>query len=273
MKKLLAGVLLVSLAGLAMPRYADAQSAHRSTKPDETPFVFAGIKYGASIEEAVKRFGQPIRSEAVVAAERLHWASDQLAVSFNKKTQRISGFRVTGPAGVEAVRRVDDEPLLWLFTATQEELIQQLGKPTKIWYDNRRMSWDVEVDPKVQASIFFECLNGPSRPCSELSVHWSGSAIWDPDDGVDALGLRLSPICAFTTNATKIVAQQLPTGITASNDKWEMELYENAESGSWTLIGKSTATRAPPGGRYCSLAQGRARSYVDTKWYGAWFKR
>lgn len=274
MKNLLARVLLLSLVALAMPEGADAQTAHRSTRPDETPFVFAGIKYGASIDEATKRFGRPARSESVAASEKLYWASDQFAVSFNKKTQRINGFTISGPAGVEAVRRVADEPLLWFLTGTQQELIQLLGKPTRIWYENRRMSWDVEVDPKVQASIFFECLDGASRPCSELSVHWSGTAIWDPDDGVDALGLRLAPICAFTTNGTKIIARQLPTGVTASNDKWEMELYENAESGSWTLIGKSTATRVPPGGRYCMLARGdRARSYVDTKWYGALFKR
>lgn len=274
MKNLLVVVLLPFVAALAMPASAVAQSVQRSTKPDETPFVFAGIKYSAPIDEALRRFGRPTRSESVVASDKLYWANDQLVVSFNKKTRRISGFTIRGPAGVDAVRRANDEPLLWLFTATQDELIKTLGKPGKIWYDNRRMSWDVEVDSKIQASIFFECLDGPSRPCSEMSVHWSGTAIWDPDDGVDALGVRVAPICAFTTNGTKIMARQLPTGITASNGQWEMELYENSETGSWTLIGKSTATRAPAGGRYCFLAQGSvARSYLDAKWYQAWFKR
>lgn len=271
---LLAHALLLCAVALAIPQDAAAQAPHRSTKPDETPFVFAGIKYGTSIDEALKRLGRPARSESIAASEKLYWANDQLAVTFNKKTRRINAFTIRGPAGVEAVRRVHDEPLLWFLTATQEEVIQLLGKPTRIWYDNRRMSWDVEVDEKIQASIFFECLEGRSRPCSELSVHWSGRAIWDPDDGVDALGIRLTPICAFTTNGTKIIARQLPTGITASNDKWEMEVYENAESGSWTLIGKSTGTEVPPGGRYCMLAQGdRARGYRDSKWYAALFKR
>ncbi len=274
MRNLLASVLLVSFVGLSIAERAEAQAVHRSSKPDETPFVFAGIKYGASIDEAIKLFGRPARSEAVVASERLYWSNDQLAVTFNRKTQRISGFQISGSAGVDAVRRANDEPLLWLFTATQEELIQSLGKPSNIWYENRRMSWDVEVDRKIQASIFFECLDGPSRRCSEMRVYWTGTAIWDPDDGVDALGIRVSPICAFTTNGTRIMAKQLPTGIVASNDKWEMELYENAESGSWTLIGKSTAARPPPGGKYCLLAQGsEMRSYVGTKWYEAFFKR
>lgn len=274
MKQMLAG-LLVSLVAITTPEGAAAQPLPTSVvAPDDMPFVFAGIRYGAAIEEAVKRFGKPARSESVGASEKVFWANDQLEVSFNKETRLINSFTITGPLGESAVRRIDNEPLLWLLTLSQNELVRQLGKPAKLFDENRRMSWDHEVNPKIGASIFFECLNGSAKPCTQMSVYWTGTAIWDPNDGVDALGLRTNPICARTANATKILAQRLPTGVTASTEQWELELYENSQTGGWTLIGKSKADRAPSGGRYCSLANGdRARSYADSNWYRVYFKR
>ncbi len=274
MHKTLAGLMAAAVIAIAPQGRVTAQDLKVGAAPNDLPFVFAGIRYGASIEDAMKRFGQPTRIESVGASEKLFWANDQLEVSFNKKTRLISSFTVNGPLGVSAVKRVDNEPLLWLLTLSQHELTRQLGKPAKIWYEDRRMSWNYEIDSKISAAVFFECLNGSAKPCSQLSVYWTGTAIWDPDDGVDASGLRVNPICARTTSATKILAKQLPTGVTASTENWEMELYENSENGSWTLIGKSKAERAPTSGRYCSLAKGdQARSYADSKWYRAYFKR
>lgn len=112
------------------------------------PFVFAGIRYGVLIDDALKRFGQPARSEDFVASEKFFWANGQLEMSFRKETRLINGFTVTGSDGVSAVRRVDNEPLLWLLTPSQLEVIRQLGEATEIWYDNCRMSWDYEINPK-----------------------------------------------------------------------------------------------------------------------------
>lgn len=274
MNKTLASILAAALITVATPNRVAAQLTKDGAVPNDVPFVFAGIRYGASIDDALARFGQPIRGESVGASEKRFWANDQLEVSFNNKTRLISSFTVTGPLGVNAVKRVGNNPLLGLMALSQNELIGQLGKPAKIWYENRRMSWDYEIDTRISASIFFECLNGSAKPCTQLSVYWSGMAISDPDDGVNTLGIRVNPICGHTTNSLKILLKQLPTGVTASTEEWELELYESSENGGWTLIGKSKAERAPSGGRYCRLAKGdRARGYADLKWYQAYFKR
>lgn len=274
MNKTLASILLMALVATGNPEGAAAEPPNGGAAPDDMPFVFAGIRYGAAIEEAVKRFGKPTRSESVGASEKLFWANDQLEIAFRKTTRLISSITVTGPSGVSAVRLVDNEPILWLLALSQNELIRQLGKPAKIFDQNRRVSWDYEINPKVGASIFFECLNGSAKPCTQMTIQWSGRAIWDPDDGVDALGLRVSPICARTTNAIRILGEKVPTGVTASSEKWELELYENSTSGGWSLIGKSKAEQAPPGGRYCTLASGdRAQSYAETRWYRSYFAR
>jgi len=273
MNKTLAASLLAALAALATPGHVAAQLTKDAAGSDDVPFVFAGIRYGASIDDALKRFGQPARSEDFGASEKYFWAKGQLEVSFNKKTRLINGFTVTGSEGVSAVRRVDNEPLLRLLSPSQREVIRQLGEPTKIWYDNRRMSWDYEINRRVSASVFFECLHGDTKPCTQLSVHWSGTAIWDPNDGVDALGLRTSPICDYSFRIIKslsIMLEQEPTGIKASNDKWDMEVYVS-QTGNWALVGKSKDPNANSR-HLCQLAKGQSTTpYVQQVWYQSYF--
>ncbi len=273
MKTRLMLLLSALLAAGAVPHGSAAQPGQDAEAPDYLPYAFAGIRYGARIEEAIKRFGPPLRSESVAASEQLSWADGQLIISFNKKTRRINSFATNGPLGVSAVEQAQAEPLLSLLTLGKAELARQLGSPTQSSHDQRRMSWDYAINPKIKATLAFHCPNNPEQPCTELDLHWTGTAIWDPDDGVDTQGLRTHPICAWTTNAVKILAKRLPTGIRASTEQWDLEVYENTETGGWTLIGKSKATQAPEGGRYCTLASGdQPRGYVGTPWHKAYFK-
>ena len=278
MKTLLAPLLTAFLVTIAAPEDVAAQLLEGAVAPNEMPFTFADMRYGASIDEAVKRFGKPARTDSINELEEFFWASDQLKVTFQKRSRLISSFTVTGSAGVNAVRHVHDEPLLKLLTLSQDEVVKQLGKPNKIWYDNRRMSWDFKVNRRVDASLFFECLNGPTKPCAQLSVYWSGAAIRDPNDDDVALGpdgIFKYPTCDYDFRIKKsleVFLKELPTGIKASTDKWDMEIYADSKGGSWTLVGKSK----DPGARsthVCKLARSIDVPYANEKWFRTYFKQ
>lgn len=278
MKSKLALLMTALLVANATPEDAVAQRLEGAAVPKGTPFTFADFRYGASIDEAVKRFGNPARSDSVNEIEEFFWANDQLKVSFQKRSRLISSFTVAGPIGVNAVRRVHDEPLLRLLTASQDEVVRQLGKPDNVWYENRRMSWDFKISRWVDASLFFECLNGPTKPCAQLSVYWSGTAIQDPNDDDRALGLDgilKNPTCDYAFRigkALEVMKGELPTGIKASTDQWDMEIYANSKGGSWTLVGKSK----DPGARsthVCRLARSTNAPYNNEKWFRTYFKQ
>jgi len=85
----------------------------------------------------------------------------------------------------------------------------------------------------------------------------------------DANGLYKEPVCDFgfrVKSALINIAKQTPTGIKASNDKWEMEIYNNPETNSWTLVGKSKAPDASAN-KLCRLASAQQSPYAIEKWY------
>jgi len=96
------------------------------------------------------------------------------------------------------------------------------------------------------------------------------NAAGDWDRERDANGLYKEPACDFAfrvKSALTNFSKQAPTGIKASNDKWEMEIYSNAETQSWTLVGKSKAPDASPN-KLCRLAGGPGTNpYASEKWY------
>ena len=270
LRRIPAFCVLIS-ACLASPAIAQDVPARKPI--DSPPYVFAGIRYGAPFAEAIKVFGQPESVDDATASTRLSWAGGKFQVSYHQSSGLINGFTVVGRDGALWVLQKAQEPMLRLLAWTQEEVLRVMGQPGQIWLDDTRLMWDYEVDKRTASSVFLECTAGPQQPCDEMKVHWTGTGIWDPKDGLDALGLRTDPICAVSDSATRILARQLPTGIKASSEKWRMEIYENAETGSWSLLGADRARMADTRQR-CTLARGtERRGYLGTRWYQAYFTR
>lgn len=95
------------------------------------------------------------------------------------------------------------------------------------------------------------------------------------NDEVDANGLYKEPVCrrAVSIKSTlKTIAGQEPTGITASNAKWDMEIYLDKAEGDWSLVAKDKSPDAPPR-ELCVIAKGMSTSpYSQQKWYISDFK-
>ncbi len=58
----------------------------------------------------------------------------------------------------------------------------------------------------------------------------------------------------------------MPSGIKASSDKWDMEIYTNAKTGRWKLMGISKDPKLAPADEICQLAWG-GTPYTQTSWY------
>lgn len=93
---------------------------------------------------------------------------------------------------------------------------------------------------------------------------------------VDDIGFLKEPACSFHENIKKyleILSSQTPSGIKASNDKWDMEIYSNPEENTWTLVGKSRAPGAKNKVQLCYIAQDAANEpYTEQKWYKLYFE-
>ncbi len=92
----------------------------------------------------------------------------------------------------------------------------------------------------------------------------------------DSTGLYKEPVCEMghrVKNLLVNIARQTPTGLTASNDKWDMEIYNNPETNSWTLVGKSKAPEAAHSSKLCRLASGLQTPYAKEKWYAQDFAK
>ncbi len=90
----------------------------------------------------------------------------------------------------------------------------------------------------------------------------------------DSEGFMKEPACGFHTNIKKyleVMSGQSPTGIKASNDKWDMEIYSNTQNNTWTLVGKSKDPSAKKF-QLCYIAQGTSdQPYAQQAWYQAYF--
>jgi hypothetical protein len=253
---------------------ADAQPNPNLDKP---PYVFAGLRYGASYQDAIRLFGKPERIESSGASSKLFWSSGKFEVSYQKDTGFINSFTIVGQEGVAFVRsRTPKEGMLKLLDLPKAKVADVMGKPTKIWYHDTLMDWQDEIDQHTQGSIFLECTRGAEQACDQMTVHWSGRTTWDPNDGVDSWGLRTSPICG-TANAYRNAYTR--RGFVLSREKaqtpmWELELFVNAAIPGWVLAGKyldtSVWTATPSSWELCELAQGDG-DYRTQKWYGAYF--
>ena len=86
-------------------------------------------------------------------------------------------------------------------------------------------------------------------------------------------GLYKEPTCDFDFSIKKALSKmsgKVPTGLKASNSKWDMEIYANAQDKSWTLVGKSKDPSATQG-ELCKLASSIDKPYDKEKWFAAYF--
>ncbi len=87
-------------------------------------------------------------------------------------------------------------------------------------------------------------------------------------------GLYKEPTCDYDFRIKKsltILGEKHPTGIKASTDKWDMEIYA-AKDGAWTLVGKSKDPSAPSN-QLCRLASSIDKPYDKEKWYVSYFPK
>lgn len=244
---------------------------------DNPPYIFAGLRYGASYQDAIRLFGKPERIDSSGASTELFWSNDKFGVSYRKDTGFINSFTIVGQEGVAIVRsRAPKEGMLKLLDLPKAKVSEVMGKPTNIWYHDTRMDWQYAIDSHRQGSIFLECSRGPEQICDQMKVHWSGKTTWDPNDGVDSWGLRMSPICG---NATFYRDMKAKRGFVLSSEKaqtpvWELELFTNAAKRTWALAGKyrdkSVWTATPSSWDLCELSQGDG-DYRTQKWYEVYF--
>ena len=92
----------------------------------------------------------------------------------------------------------------------------------------------------------------------------------------DAIGLYKEPVCDVGYRIKSLlttIAKQPSTGIKASNEQWEMEIFANAETQSWTLVGKSLAPEHAHSAKLCRLASALGTTYAGEKWYLLYFKK
>lgn len=264
----------ICVRGMCGNSQANAKPNPNLEKP---PYVFAGLRYGAPYQDAIRLFGKPERIESSGASTELFWSSGKFEVSYRKDTGFINSFTIVGQEGVAFVRsHAPKEGTLKLLDLPAAKVADVMGKPTKIWYHDTRMDWRYEIDQHRQGSIFLECTRGKAQTCDQMTVHWSGRITWDPNDGVDSWGLRMSPICG-TANAYRNANTR--RGFVLSSEKaqtpvWELELFTNAATRNWVLAGKyrdtSVWTATPSSRELCELAQGEG-DYRTQKWYGAYF--
>ncbi len=94
------------------------------------------------------------------------------------------------------------------------------------------------------------------------------SALANPAHANPTEEIREKPVCDldFLVVNTLKDSSFLPTGIKASSDKWDMEIYTNSKTGRWRLMGISKDSKVAPRDEVCQLAWG-GTPYTETKWY------
>lgn len=91
----------------------------------------------------------------------------------------------------------------------------------------------------------------------------------------DQIGLYRQPVCDVGYRVKSLlttIAKQAPTGIKARSDRWEMEIFQNPETLSWTLVGKSLALEDAHSSKLCRIAGAIGSTYSNEKWYQLYFK-
>lgn len=93
-----------------------------------------------------------------------------------------------------------------------------------------------------------------------------------PVHDAEAQEIRADVICDldFLVIATMKDSSYFPSGIRASSDKWEMEIYINPNTDQWILTGVSKHPEIAPSDEICQLSFGKA-PYVNNKWYAEHF--
>ena len=94
----------------------------------------------------------------------------------------------------------------------------------------------------------------------------------EPEYGAD--GMYKQPLCDYSFRITKplaIMFEEVPTGIKASSDSWDMEIFANSKTGTWTLVGKSRDPSARST-QLCKLASSIERPYTNELWFAKHFK-
>lgn len=101
-----------------------------------------------------------------------------------------------------------------------------------------------------------------------VSTIFAINALVNPAHSAPTEEIRDKPTCDldFLVIDTLKDSSFLPTGIKASSDKWEMEIYTNSKTGRWRLMGVSKDPKIAPPDEVCQLAWG-GTPYTQTSWY------
>ena len=87
-------------------------------------------------------------------------------------------------------------------------------------------------------------------------------------------GFYKEPTCDYDfriKSSLRIMLEELPTGLQASNAQWDMEIYANKNHTSWTLVAKSKDPAARPR-HLCKLASSIDSRFQEEKWFPIYFK-
>jgi hypothetical protein len=90
----------------------------------------------------------------------------------------------------------------------------------------------------------------------------------------DPIGLYRQPVCDIGYRVKSLltnIARQMPTGLKASSSRWEMEIFQNPETLSWTLVGKSLAPEDAHSSKLCRIAGAMGTTYSNEKWFHLYF--
>lgn len=101
-----------------------------------------------------------------------------------------------------------------------------------------------------------------------LSSIFALSTLAPPAHSATTEEIRDKPICDLDFLMVDTMKDEsfLPSGIKASSDKWDMEIYTNAKTGRWRLMGKSKDPKIATADEMCYLAGGSS-PYTQTAWY------
>ncbi len=80
--------------------------------------------------------------------------------------------------------------------------------------------------------------------------------------------IKEKPLCDLDFLVTDTLKDKsfLPSGIKGASAKWDLEIYTNAKTGAWVLLGKSKDPKVAPSDELCQLAFG-LKPYTQTSWY------
>lgn len=101
-----------------------------------------------------------------------------------------------------------------------------------------------------------------------VSTIFALSATINPAHSALTDEIKDNPLCDLNFLVTETLKDKsfLPSGIKASSAKWNLEIFTNAKTGTWVLLGQSKDPKVALPDELCQLAFG-IKPYTQTSWY------